>query len=101
MTTVLPFLGNTELEVLSVVGAFLLLLTHCAMAYCVKEKVVVDSGCEPLVLSLCVLLILRFQPTVREWISKGNQRALDELAYIAPCNPPNCAYFASRGDVQL
>ena len=43
MTKVLPFLGNTELEVLSVVGAFLLVLTHAATAYCVKEKVVVDT----------------------------------------------------------
>lgn len=43
MTKVLPFLGDTELEVLSVFGSFLLVLTHCATAYCVKEKVVVDS----------------------------------------------------------
>ena len=44
MTSVLPFLGDTELEVLSIVGAFLLILTHGAMAYCVKEKVVVSNG---------------------------------------------------------
>ena len=43
MTKVLPFLGNTELEVLSVVGSFLLVLTHCATAYSVKEKVVVGT----------------------------------------------------------
>ena len=43
MTKVLPFLGKTELEVLSVVGSFLLVLTHCTTAYCVKEKVVVNS----------------------------------------------------------
>ena len=42
MTKVLPFLGNTELEVLSVFGGFLLVMTHVAMAYCVKEKVVID-----------------------------------------------------------
>ena len=43
MTKVLPFLGSTELEVLSVLGAFLLVLTHLATAYCVKEKVLVSS----------------------------------------------------------
>ncbi len=44
MTKVLPFLGDTELEVLSVVGALLLVFTHCITVYCVKEKVVVDTG---------------------------------------------------------
>lgn len=41
MTRILPFLGNTELEILSVVGSFLLILTHAITAYCTKEKVVV------------------------------------------------------------
>ena len=44
MTRVLPFLGDTELEVLSVVGSFLLVLTHAMVAYCVKEKVVVSTS---------------------------------------------------------
>ncbi|KAJ3559646.1 hypothetical protein NM688_g217 [Phlebia brevispora] len=44
MTKILPFLGDTELEVLSVVGAFLLVLTHGATAYCTKEKVVVENN---------------------------------------------------------
>lgn len=43
MTKVFPFLGSTQLEVLSVVGAFLLLAAHLATAYCVTEKVVVSS----------------------------------------------------------
>ena len=43
MTKVFPFLGNTELEVLSVVAALLVVLTHGATAYCTKEKVVVDN----------------------------------------------------------
>lgn len=43
MTKVFPFLGDTELEVLSVVGSFLLVVTHFLTAYFVKEKVVVDS----------------------------------------------------------
>lgn len=43
MTKVFPFLGSTQLEVLSVVGAFLLLIAHLATAYCVTEKVVVSS----------------------------------------------------------
>ncbi|KAI0694137.1 major facilitator superfamily domain-containing protein [Cytidiella melzeri] len=44
MTKVFPFLGNTELEVLAVVGSFLLIATHLATAASVKEKVVVSSG---------------------------------------------------------
>ncbi|KAI0340319.1 MFS general substrate transporter [Trametopsis cervina] len=44
MTKVLPFLGNTELEVLSLVGSFLLIATHITTAVSVKEKVVVSSG---------------------------------------------------------
>lgn len=43
MTQVLPFFGNTELEVLSVVGALLLIITHLTTAICTKEKVVVSS----------------------------------------------------------
>ncbi|EKM56768.1 uncharacterized protein PHACADRAFT_254080 [Phanerochaete carnosa HHB-10118-sp] len=43
MTKVFPFLGDTELEVLSVIGSFLLVLTHCATAYSVKEKVVIST----------------------------------------------------------
>lgn len=43
MTKVLPFIGDTELEVLSVFGAFLLVFTHVTTAFCTKEKVVVSS----------------------------------------------------------
>ncbi|KAI0088334.1 major facilitator superfamily domain-containing protein [Irpex rosettiformis] len=43
MTKVFPFLGNTELEVLSVVGSLLLIASHVATAVNVKEKVVVSS----------------------------------------------------------
>ncbi|KAI8980631.1 MFS general substrate transporter [Trametes punicea] len=43
MTTVFPFLGDTELEVLAVVGSFLLLVTHGITASCTKEKVVVAT----------------------------------------------------------
>ncbi|KAI0686571.1 MFS general substrate transporter [Earliella scabrosa] len=43
MTAVFPFLGSTELEVLAVVGSFLLLLTHAITAFCTKERVVVSS----------------------------------------------------------
>lgn len=41
LTRILPFLGKTELQVLSVVGSFLLILTHAMTAYCTKEKVLV------------------------------------------------------------
>ncbi|RDX45599.1 MFS general substrate transporter [Lentinus brumalis] len=43
MTTVFPFFGDTELEVLAVVGSMLLLLTHAITAFCTKEKVVVST----------------------------------------------------------
>jgi solute carrier family 45, member 1/2/4 len=45
MTKVFPFLGKTELEVLAVVGSFLLITTHLITAGSVKEKVVVSSKC--------------------------------------------------------
>ncbi len=47
LTRILPFLGKTELEVLSVVGSFLLVFTHGVTAYCTKEKVVVASKLVP------------------------------------------------------
>lgn len=43
MTSVFPFFGDTELEVLAVVGSLLLLATHGVTAFCTKEKVVVSS----------------------------------------------------------
>jgi solute carrier family 45 protein 1/2/4 len=43
MTTVLPFLGKTELQVLSVVGALLLVSTHLITAGFVKERVLLSS----------------------------------------------------------
>ena len=43
MTKVLPFLGKTELEILAVVGCFLLIASHAITAGSVKEKVVVSS----------------------------------------------------------
>ncbi|KAI0665836.1 hypothetical protein C8Q78DRAFT_1072817 [Trametes maxima] len=42
-TAVFPFLGDTELEVLAVVGSFLLLVTHGITSFCTKEKVVVAT----------------------------------------------------------
>ncbi|KAI0365167.1 MFS general substrate transporter [Pilatotrama ljubarskyi] len=43
MTAVFPFFGDTELEVLAVVGSFLLLMTHGITAFCTKERVVVAT----------------------------------------------------------
>ncbi|KAI1790011.1 MFS general substrate transporter [Ganoderma leucocontextum] len=43
MTAVFPFLGNTELEVLAVVGSLLLLITHAITAFCTKENIVVPT----------------------------------------------------------
>ncbi|KAI3607991.1 sucrose transporter [Moniliophthora roreri] len=39
----LPFLGSTQLEVLSVMGCFILLATHMTTAALVSEKVLVES----------------------------------------------------------
>ncbi|OCH90826.1 MFS general substrate transporter [Obba rivulosa] len=43
LTSPFSFLGDTELEVLSVIGSFLLVATHCVTAYCTKERVVIAS----------------------------------------------------------
>ncbi|KAI0640369.1 hypothetical protein C8Q79DRAFT_921838 [Trametes meyenii] len=43
MTAVFPFLGDTEPEVLAVVGSFLLLVTHGITSFCTKEKVVMAT----------------------------------------------------------
>ncbi|KAI0640511.1 MFS general substrate transporter [Trametes meyenii] len=43
MTAVFPFIGDTELQVLAVVGSFLLLVTHGITSFCTKEKVVVAT----------------------------------------------------------
>ncbi|KAH8102283.1 MFS general substrate transporter [Cristinia sonorae] len=43
MTKILPFLGSTELEVLSILGSLGLLVWHGVTAFCVKERVVVAS----------------------------------------------------------
>ncbi|KAI0316041.1 MFS general substrate transporter [Amylostereum chailletii] len=44
MTHFLPFLGKTELQVLSVVASFLLIATHLTTAYFVKERVLLASS---------------------------------------------------------
>jgi solute carrier family 45 protein 1/2/4 len=41
----LPFLGHTELEVLSVVGSILLIGTHLTTVTSVKERILLASGC--------------------------------------------------------
>lgn len=45
LTSVFPFLGNTELEVLAVLGSFLLIAMHSITAVCTKERVVVANRC--------------------------------------------------------
>ncbi|CAL1709454.1 unnamed protein product [Somion occarium] len=47
MTRVFPFLGDTELEVLSVCGSFLLVIAHGMTAFCVKERIVLASKGAP------------------------------------------------------
>ena len=44
MPSLLPFLGRTELEVLSVIGIILLIGTHLATVASVKERVLLTSG---------------------------------------------------------
>ncbi|KZT71321.1 MFS general substrate transporter [Daedalea quercina L-15889] len=43
LTATFPFLGSTELEVLAVLGSFLLVAMHAITAICTKEKVVVAT----------------------------------------------------------
>ncbi|KAH9930693.1 MFS general substrate transporter [Fomitopsis serialis] len=43
LTTVFSFLGNTELEVLAVLGSFLLIAMHTITALCTKERVVIAT----------------------------------------------------------
>ncbi|EJD02015.1 MFS general substrate transporter [Fomitiporia mediterranea MF3/22] len=47
LTKVFPIFGRTELQVLSVIASFLLLLTQSTTAACVKERVLVSSSCVP------------------------------------------------------
>jgi solute carrier family 45, member 1/2/4 len=43
MTSILPFLGKTELQVLSVLGATILVATHLTTAAFVKERTLISS----------------------------------------------------------
>ena len=43
LTRILPFLGNTQLEALSVVVSLLLLVGHLVMAGMVKERVLLKT----------------------------------------------------------
>lgn len=63
MTRVFPFLGETELEVLAVVGSLLLIFTHGVTAFCVKEKVVVATKCVQItVIYTCVRRLITWIP---------------------------------------
>ena len=44
MPSLLPFLGSTELEVLSVIGVITLVGTHLATVASVKERILLTSG---------------------------------------------------------
>jgi len=44
MPSLLPFLGHTELEVLSVLGVIILVGTHLATLVSVKERILLESG---------------------------------------------------------
>jgi hypothetical protein len=45
MTRILPFLGSEQLEVMSVVASFLLLLVQFITSSIVKERVLLSSTC--------------------------------------------------------
>ena len=49
LTTPFPFFGKTELEVLAVLGSFLLVAMHTITAACTKERVVVATKYAPFV----------------------------------------------------
>jgi solute carrier family 45 protein 1/2/4 len=44
MPSFLPFLGHTELEVLSVIGSITLIGTHLTTITAVKERILLASG---------------------------------------------------------
>lgn len=44
LTAVFPFLGNTEIQIVSALSAFLLLATQGATAASVREKVLLSSS---------------------------------------------------------
>ena len=44
LATVFPFLGNTEIQIVSALSAFLLLATQGATAASVREKVLLSSS---------------------------------------------------------
>lgn len=52
MTRVLPFLGNTELQILSAFSSIVLVGTHAVTAYLVKERVLLASRCVLLLITL-------------------------------------------------
>src|SRR5882762_4499831 len=45
LPSLFPFFGNTELEVLSVVGTIILIGTHLTTVLSVKERILLTSGC--------------------------------------------------------
>jgi hypothetical protein len=45
MPSLLPFLGHTELEGLSIVGSIILIGTHLTTVTSVKERILLASGC--------------------------------------------------------
>ena len=91
MTRVFPFLGKTELEVLSVVGSFLLVVTHVVTAYSTKEKVVASTKCVRTV-GLCLYIILNNLQTKRERSLERIQGDLDQRQDTAKCHKTNCKY---------
>ena len=89
MTKVFPFLGNTELEVLSVVGSFLLIASHIATALNVQEKVVVSSQYVYLSLLQASLLM---NPRAQK---KGLLNELKEIWINAKTLPPTIFQIVS------
>jgi hypothetical protein len=45
MPSLLPFLGHTELEILSVIGSITLIGSHLITITAVKERILLASGC--------------------------------------------------------
>ena len=78
MPSLFPFLGNTELEVLSVVGSILLIGTHLTTITAVKERILLASGCAQVLSSTPTAHKLNhlFSQKNKEILPPRNERSL-------------------------
>lgn len=80
---IFPFIGNTELKVLSAISAFFLILLQTATAASVKEKVLISSS---FVFFPCLIEVI-LTPSSRKRLNlKGELREIWDNILILPYN---------------